>query len=298
MIGKSRQHADPRPSANTANALDVTGQGCGVLRHSPPPGMYEHVRHAPPQDLAPWIEHFWIERWSFADAVPQTREVLPHPAVHLVFAPGRSRIYGVQQARFVRELRGSCCILGAKFHPGAFFPFFGQPVGLLADTSIPATDVFAGASQAETEVLGARGDRAMVEAAATFLREHIPARDFKVEQARHAVSEVVRDPALARVGDLARRLHTTERALQRLFFAYVGASPRWVIKRYRTYEALERLADARGAALSDLAQELGYFDQAHFTNDFKRLTGYPPAQYAEAGTRRVTARGTGRVSRP
>jgi AraC-like DNA-binding protein len=296
MIGKSRQPEDVR-AARTANALDVIGQGCGVLRHSPPPGTYQHVRHPPPEDLATWVEHFWIERWSFADAAPQTRELLPHPAVHLVFAPGRSRIYGVQQARFVRELRGTCCILGVKFHPGAFFPFFGQPISVLADTSIAAADVFARASEAETEVLEARGDRAMVQAAAAFVRENIPAYDIKVERARHAVDEIVRDPTLARVGDLVQRLRTTERALQRLFFCYVGASPRWVIKRYRTFEALERLAETRGMDLSDLAQDLGYFDQAHFTNDFKRLTGHPPAQYAETRTRRATARNSGSSER-
>jgi AraC-like DNA-binding protein len=294
MIGKSRQQEDRAPTASTANALDTVGQGCGVLRHSPPPGTYAHVRHAAARDLAPWVEHFWIERWSFAGAAPQTREVLPHPAVHLVFAPGRSRIYGVQQTRFVRELRGACCILGVKFHPGAFFPFFARPVGLLADRSIPAADVFADAARAETQVLGARDDRAMVHAAAAFLRENIPAADARVEHARRAVGEIVGDPALARVGDLVRRLRTTERSLQRLFFDYVGASPRWVIKRYRTYEALERLADARGVGLSEIAQDLGYFDQAHFTNDFRRLTGRPPAQYAATGTRRRTARGAGR----
>lgn len=286
MIGKSRH---PEDEQAPGLATDIVGQGCGVLRHSPSPGPYLHLRYAPPPDLAPWVEHFWIERWSFSDATPQTREMLPHPAVHLVFAPNRSRIYGVQLRRFVRELRGSGCILGAKFHPGAFFPFFCRPVGDIANGSIPVAEVFAHASAAEAEVLGARGDRAMVHAAANFLRGSTPARDSKVELARDAVRQVVEDPALTRVGDLMQRLRMTERALQRLFFAYVGASPRWVIKRYRTYEALERLADARGVMLSDLAQDLGYFDQAHFTNDFRRLTGHPPARYAGTGTGRTVS---------
>jgi AraC-like DNA-binding protein len=32
-------------------------------------------------------------------------------------------------------------------------------------------------------------------------------------------------------------------------------------------------------AVSALAQELGYFDQAHFTKDFKSVTGMTPGRY-------------------
>jgi len=54
-------------------------------------------------------------------------------------------------------------------------------------------------------------------------------------------------------------------------------------------QALNRW-DGRGAAalhleaeanvsLSGIAQALGYFDQAHFTRDFKRATGVNPGHY-------------------
>jgi len=291
MIGKSRRTETLAAPEQVLDMRDIVGQGCGVLRHSPPPGSYQHLRHAPPPDLAPWIEHFWIERWNLEGGAPQTRELLPHPAVHLVFAPGRSLVYGVQLHRFVRELKGSCCILGAKFHPGAFFPFLERPVSSLADRSLCADEIFADASVAETKVLRAGDDRAMVEAACAFFRKKLPAPDAKVEIARQAVGEVEHDSALTRVCDLVRRSGMTERALQRLFSCYVGASPRWVIKRYRTYEALERLADLRGVALCDLAQDLGYFDQAHFSNDFRKLTGHPPAEYAGARSGRKTRPG-------
>jgi AraC-like DNA-binding protein len=31
--------------------------------------------------------------------------------------------------------------------------------------------------------------------------------------------------------------------------------------------------------LAALAQDLGYFDQAHFTRDFKQITGATPGRY-------------------
>mgnify|MGYP004706876243 CR=1 FL=1 len=67
--------------------------------------------------------------------------------------------------------------------------------------------------------------------------------------------------------------------MQRLFKRYVGASARWVIKRYRVYEALERLSSDMNPDWAGLAQDLGYFDQAHFINDFRKLVGCTPAAY-------------------
>ena len=74
-------------------------------------------------------------------------------------------------------------------------------------------------------------------------------------------------------------------ALQRLFRARVGVSPKWVIQRYRMHEALERvtelaLARSGPVRLSSLAYELGFTDQAHFCRVFKQFIGQSPAAYA------------------
>ena len=43
-----------------------------------------------------------------------------------------------------------------------------------------------------------------------------------------------------------------------------------------------RAALARGAAGAELATELGFFDQSHFSRHFKRIVGVTPSQYAQA----------------
>jgi len=281
MIGKTRQLQTRPPTQGTAASGMAFGQGCGILRHSPPPGTYHHRRYAPPAELAGWVAHFWLEDWQFESDVPQTREVLPHPSVHLVFAPGRSRIYGVQLSRFVRQLKGKGCILGIKFHPGAFYPFLRKPVSAISNTSMLATEVFSNAVDVEKEVLACRDDSGMVQAAANFLAAYLPSRDPRVDDARHAVEQIARDRSVTRVEHLVAGCGVGERTLQRLFDRYVGASPRWVIKRYRIYEALESIAVGTRAEWTDLAQDLGYFDQSHFINDFKKLVGCSPSEYAE-----------------
>lgn len=72
------------------------------------------------------------------------------------------------------------------------------------------------------------------------------------------------------------------RGLQRLFCEYVGVSPKWVIQRYRLQDAAVLLASGSSGQLAALAAELGYFDQAHLAQDFRRLFGISPSQYRQS----------------
>ncbi len=279
MIVKSRQVDTRQGSAGDRLDRSTFGQGCGVLHHSPPPGTYQHTRHAPPKELTEWVEHFWLEKWDLRGGSPQARVVLPHPSVHLVFAPGRSKIYGVQLRRFARELSGQATIFGIKFRPGAFYPFFGKPVSVIANSTVAAEHVFADALSAEQCVLACGDELAMVDAATQFLLGHLPAPDPTAGVARGIVEAIVSDSEITRVEHLVARFDLPERKLQRLFQRYVGASPRWVIKRYRVYDVLAQLTASEPITGATLAQNIGYFDQAHFHNDFRKMIGCSPSQY-------------------
>lgn len=56
-----------------------------------------------------------------------------------------------------------------------------------------------------------------------------------------------------------------------------------LLQRFRHQHATDRLAADRGAdapGLARLAAELGYFDQAHFVQDFRAATGRLPSALA------------------
>jgi transcriptional regulator GlxA family with amidase domain len=90
------------------------------------------------------------------------------------------------------------------------------------------------------------------------------------------------DRDITRVRDVTDRAGVGTRRLQRLFAAYVGVGPKWVIRRARPHEAVERLDNGHRLDLGFLARELGYFDQAHFARDFRQAVGRPPAAYARS----------------
>ena len=280
MIGNMRHARTTEATASHEVRPDELALDCGVLRHAATPGTYRHVRYPPCESLKQWVRHFWVESWDLCDHSSQLREVLPHPCVHLVLARGRSRVYGVQLKRMARVLKGRDCIVGVKFRPGVFYPFLGRPVSSLANGSVPATDLLRGAEGAEQAVQECCDDQSMVQAASRLLLANLPPIDSRMQLAGALVEEIAHDRQVRRVEHLVARHSLSERTLQRLFFRYVGASARWVIKRYRIYEALEHLAGTRRVEhFAALAQDLGYYDQAHFNNEFKRFVGHSPSAY-------------------
>jgi len=58
----------------------------------------------------------------------------------------------------------------------------------------------------------------------------------------------------------------------------IGLSPKWLLQRRRLHDAVEALKAGPGT-LAEVAAELGYADQAHFTHDFRTVTGMTPGEY-------------------
>ena len=78
---------------------------------------------------------------------------------------------------------------------------------------------------------------------------------------------------------LAAEAGLSVRGVQRLFAEYVGASPKWVLRRARLHEAAARAEHDAQIDWAALADELGYSDQAHLTRDFTATVGEPPGRY-------------------
>jgi len=79
------------------------------------------------------------------------------------------------------------------------------------------------------------------------------------------------------VSDCAEKLEIHPKKLERLFIKYVGLSVKKYSKIIRFYDIHSVL---REEGLEDLTLKVldkGYFDQAHFNRDFKKLTGLTPS---------------------
>ncbi|MGW1297863.1 AraC family transcriptional regulator [Streptomyces sp. NPDC002533] len=256
------------------------------------PDLFAHVRfrrREPAAVLRPYLEHYWLIDWDLAE--PYAAHVVPHPSVNLVFQryeagdsprerSGYAEVAGVDPGLFTRKLAGRGRVCGVQFRPGGFRPFApGRPVsdwtGLRADAAEalrlpPPVDA----------VLGPDDEDTRVAALDAYLLALEPRPDPRATLAMTAVDRVRTDRTVRRVDGLARDTGLSARSLQRLFSAYVGVGPKWVILRYRIHEALEAAESGPAVDWARLAADLGYSDQAHLVRDFTATVGVPPTAFA------------------
>jgi AraC-like DNA-binding protein len=235
-----------------------------------------------------YVEWYWTVRWDLTGQPGYVAEVLPYPSVNVTFETeaGRSGgfVTGVVTKTYRRELTGRGRAFGIKFWPGGFGAFTGRDVGAFRDREVPLGEVFDDAGRLTDLVLAEDSDerrRAVVEA---YLADRIAARpeDPSYELVLRIVRAMAAERSLTRVDQLTERFDLGIRTMQRLFRRYVGAGPKWVLRRYRLQDGAHLLAQGNDSELARLAADLGYFDQAHFSHDFKAQIGQTPAEYAAA----------------
>jgi AraC-like DNA-binding protein len=275
-------------SASDAGGAAVE-EAHGVLDATTALTKFRLSRHPPAARLTQLIEYYWIVTWDLRGEDPYEQLVVPGPSVHMTFEPDGARITGVMTGRFSYWLRGADRVLGVRFRPGGFRPFLGPPVSAITDCTLGLSEIFgAEARSLERKVRQSHDEHDMIAAVDNFLLQRAqatPDRSHIAARAARAVQRIAEDRSMTAVDDLARWAGVRPRSLQRLFAEYVGVGPKWVIRRYRIYDALERAATTASVDWVRLATDLGYSDQAHFSREFTSIVGTSPTRYAKNGLR-------------
>ena len=250
-----------------------------MLRRGEGDRPFQLTRSPPTKELAEIVHAYWSVRWSLGTGT-HSQEVLPHPAIQLVVEEGVSGVFRISRRKAVRRLRGDGFAFGIRFLPGTFRSIWQEPLSALSSPRIPLDVAFGDSGRRyERDVLAAKSDERRVELAEAFLRDREPALDDAMRRVRDVVQLIESTPELLTVEAVAEACGTKVRTLQRLFHSYVGASPKWVIRRVRIHGAVAALEAGEHRNLAALAADLGYFDQAHFSREFTLLVGRSPLEY-------------------
>jgi AraC-like DNA-binding protein len=240
--------------------------------------------------LAPFVERYWSVSWDLTGRPPFRSEVLSHPSVNVSVESGdRPRfgfalpavlVHGVVSRRFTVDLVGTGRVTAAKFRPGGFRAFTGVLPGRNTVTALRG-ELGIDADVLRAAVLAHEDDADRVAALDAALAPHAPEPEPAYLDLIALFERMIDDRSLVRVDQVAELAATSPRSLQRLFAAYVGLSPKAVLARYRLQDAAALIDADEVDDLAALATELGWFDQAHFSRDFRSVVGVPPSAYLQ-----------------
>ena len=283
------------PDRTKATPQAATVGTAGILRPEEFARHVDLVRLPPAPDLAPWVENHWVLRWSLPDGFAYPSQVLPHPTMNLTVERGVRRpgappaavlVTGPVTRRFDVETVGSGWVWGVRFRPGGLPALAGVEAAALAERTVAAADLLpddvVAALDAVHDTGGALGDG--LERVEAALRPLVGARrapDPDHQLVLAVMADMLADRTLLRVAQVTERHGVSVRRLQRLFARYVGLGPKWVLARHRMHDVVTALDAGWSGSLADLAAQHGWYDQAHFTRDFRALVGVTPAQYRE-----------------
>jgi AraC-like DNA-binding protein len=276
---------------NATGALDRAATLRGILRPAEvveQANLRRDTRVAEP--LCPFVERYWSVRWDFTGKPPFRSEVLSHPSVNVSVESGTQPrfgfpmpavlVHGVVTRRFTVDLAGAGRVSAVKFRPGGFAAFTGVLPGRNAvaplgrELGLPAHRLLA-------DVLAEDDDDARTAVLDGALAPLAPEPPGPYLDLLGIVGRAAEDRALVRVDQLADLAGTSVRSLQRLFATYVGVSPKAVLARYRLQDAAAAIDDGEVEDLAGLAASLGWFDQAHFSRDFRSVVGMTPSAYLQ-----------------
>lgn len=112
--------------------------------------------------------------------------------------------------------------------------------------------------------------------------------DPEPSPAIRAASQLYATQGLGKIGEIAEALELSVRQLERGFQKDVGIAPKLLAKLIRFEEAQNRIWLDPNRSLTELAFDLGYADQAHFTREFKALAHISPSEFARYTRSRAT----------
>lgn len=253
--------------------------------------MYQ--RRAPDPALAPYIEAYWFVSPDagpvdlrvdvfvdgradliFTYGAPYTRRVIGGEAVELA----ASNLDAQRLVPIRIEQRGRVHLVGVRFRLGGVGPFARGDLRPFTGATPAPREVFGPAVDAlEAALAGVAPD------AAVALLDQFFAAHLRLDAGRagfeRALDVLERTTGAADVQTVAARVGASVRQVDRWFARQVGIPPKVVGRILRFQAALRTLMRDPGCPLGEVAAAAGYFDQAHFVRDFRRLSGGVPRGY-------------------
>jgi AraC-like DNA-binding protein len=183
--------------------------------------------------------------------------------------------------------KGSRMLIVA-FKKGNAFPFYSFPMGELTDTVVDADLVFGrGIHDLREQLLATKSIGRMFQLVGTFLlRQAGDAiwEDLYTKCIDYALSNIVNQPTIPRLHQLSEQIGYSQKHFISLFRDQVGVSPKQYLKIMRFQKAIRTIENNDFIRWSQIALESGYYDQAHFINDFKLFSGFTPNEYIKRRT--------------
>ncbi|MDX2078535.1 MAG: AraC family transcriptional regulator [bacterium] len=255
--------------------------------------MYQFYSPAIP--LRPYIENYWILKTQSSQDMPIQEAIFvdgradilinfgvsylrgnpQHPLVPITFSNlDAQRTYPV-----VIHQIGAIHLIGVRFKIGGLAPFIRYPLYELSDNVFPLGDILGqGACDLEEQLYDIPNPSAQIGLLDAFFLKLLRLHDS------YQLVMTISRQLIARqlsIQQISADMGYSIRSVDRLFRQMMGFSPKFYARIARVEAVIETLYKNPIISMAELALKFGYYDQAHFSKEFKDFTGQTPLAYRE-----------------
>ena len=219
---------------------------------------------APSPAFAESIECFW----TIAAEPGEAHRVTPDGCADIVLSPSGLMLVGAMTA--FQDVASDGITIGVRLRPATWPAQFKIPANRITDQILPLEDLWGVRAHALRRRLDP--EAGIDQIARTFESTLEPAPVTSPFQ--RAVQWMQRRHGQVTMDDFASRAGLSPRQLRRVSLEQTGLTPKFLARVIRFRRAAAR---AGSGAPADLALECGYYDQAHFINEFREFSGRTPS---------------------
>lgn len=173
-------------------------------------------------------------------------------------------------------------MMGAHFRPGGAWPFFARPLSEFAGQVVELESVIGRESDlVRDQLLSAPSANVKLSILERWLLRVGGDRLRPDPTVSFALERLMSLPVRLLVRELADAVGVSHKHLIQRFDCRIGMTPKQLDRVLRFQRAVRTLAGRRHGDVdwAALALDCGYYDQAHFINEFRQFSGITPTSY-------------------
>ena len=261
--------------------------------------------HVPEFPLNRFIEHFFYyeglspahnrERFLpdgntelIIDLTENTQHIYDNESLMEIQACRQAWASGVRTRSITIPSGMGSRMLVVAFKKGRAHPFYRLPLSEMTDQVLSADLIFGrDILELREKLMAAVSIQQMFPLVEKFLlhKAHgtLPA-EIHPNCIEYALHQIVQQPNVLSFQQLLDQIGYSQKHFIHLFRKQVGVAPKQYLKIMRFQKAILEIENNDSIHWSKIARESGFYDQAHFINEFKGFSGFTPNEYMKRKT--------------
>lgn len=195
------------------------------------------------------------------------------------FSQPTQSIRGYQLNPVTFNTNDSFEVLTVEFTPHGFYNIFGISCSELTMAPICLESILQDDFQMLLHELYSKN---LFSERVAFLEQYFLTKinpNWELEKAHNIYQLIQQKSSSLNNRKLAESTFSSERTLRRFFIKHFGLSPKSFIKFNRFEKSIRAVTEFKNNMLLTTALKYGYYDQAHFSNEFKIYMGISPDEF-------------------